>query len=513
MGPSLARRVSITSRRNALKCVLALALALISPALNAADLGTFISTNCLACHDNDNREAGLSLESISRDITPDNAPQWLKVLEQIERGNMPPASEEQPSAEDRHAAILELEAKLVAQAVAAADRKPAALRRLNRTEYRNTVGDLLRLTLGSYDPTSEFPEDTRVQGFASVGEQLVTSSFLLRQYLEAADELVERAVHFEPQPEVQQWLLSPPFDRTTGGFIIGEAGYFREVAKVPQPHQSLYERMRDLPKGGYHPIDDLRDGVPVGGWYRIRIQAEAKFRYANLDPKKMRFPSLWDPAQPLRLSLSTCTLAGIDPEDKDSRNYASQHYQLGQQEVATWDLPDDQPTWVECRAWLDKGDFPRLGFPNGPSESNNRLLNYFLDNKETLLDAEGLKNLEADMKKFGHWDVFNWFESPRIWVSKIEIEGPLNDTWPPESHRTIFGDGPYRSELAPAVLRRLASRAWRRPVGEDETVAVCPIGFDRRSGWRGSPGRDSRGAESDSRRPRFSLSRGTGRRA
>ena len=58
-------------------------------------------------------------------------------------------------------------------------------------------------------------------------------------------------------------------------------------------------------------------------------------------------------------------------------------FQLGSSELATWDLPDDQPDWLECRVWLDHGDFPRLGFPNGPSDSNNRLLNYFLDNKES----------------------------------------------------------------------------------------------------------------------------------
>ena len=96
---------------------------------------------------------------------------------------MPPADEEQPSAEDRRSAILELEAKLVAQAVAASDRKPAMLRRLNRVEYRNTVGDLLHLEFGSFDPARDFPDDTRVQGFASVGEKLVTSSFLMRAIL------------------------------------------------------------------------------------------------------------------------------------------------------------------------------------------------------------------------------------------------------------------------------------------------------------------------------------------
>ena len=262
---------------------------------------------------------------------------------------------------------------------------------------------------------------------------------------------------------MQRWDLLPPFDRTTGGFIQGENGYFRRVLKQAPPYQSYHERMIGLPKDGYHPVDELRDGVPVGGWYTIRIQAEAKFRYANLDPKKMKFPSLWDSTQPLRLALSTCTVAGIDPDNKQMQNYTATHLQPGQAELATWDLPDDQPVWLECRAWLDRGDFPRLGFPNGPTNSNNRLLNYLLDNKEDLLTKEQIESLADDMKQFGHWDVYTWFESPRIRVSKIEIEGPSSDTWPPESHRAIFGDEAYRSEAAGEVLRRFAAQAWRRP--------------------------------------------------
>ena len=79
------------------------------------------------------------------------------------------------------------------------------------------------------------------------------------------------------------------------------------------------------------------------------------------------------------------------------------------------------------------------------------------------------------MKKFGHWDVFNWFESPRIRVSKIEIEGPLNDNWPPESHRAIFGDEPYHSDRAADVLRRFATRAWRRPAGQEEVTPLVHL--------------------------------------
>jgi hypothetical protein len=34
------------------------------------------------------------------------------------------------------------------------------------------------------------------------------------------------------------------------------------------------------------PLEELRDGVPVAGWYSIRVLAEAKFRYADMDAKK-----------------------------------------------------------------------------------------------------------------------------------------------------------------------------------------------------------------------------------
>lgn len=445
-------------------------------AVHADGIKGFVSDHCMDCHDNATKKAGFSVESLADTVTSANAGDWLKMLEQIERRNMPPADEDQPSAEDRHAAIVELEGKLVANAQTLPQRKPTVLRRLNRTEYRQTVRDLLDLDVSSFDPTREFPDETRVHGFASNGEKLVTSSFLLRQYLEAADQIVGRAVHFEPKPEVRHWELLPPFDRTTKGAIAGETNYYQKILKQPQPYQSLGERMRDMPKMGYHPLDELRDGVPVGGWYTIRIQAEAKFRYANLDPKKLRFPSMWDPEEPLRLELSTATVTEIDPNNKEARDYAATYLQAGQRMLATWDLPDDKPVWLECTVWLDRGEFPRLGFPNGPSDSNNRLYQYFIDNKEALLTKEQLEIFEKDQKSgAGNWNVYMWFESPRIRISKIEVEGPHNDSWPPESHRVIFGDEPYRSEAADGVLQRFATRAWRRPAAASEVAPLVKL--------------------------------------
>ena len=139
--------------------------------------------------------------------------------------------------------------------------------------------------------------------------------------------------------------------------------------------------------------------MPVSGWYTIRIQAEAKFRHAEFDLKKFHFPPGNDPSEPIRLSLFTGTLEGIDPENKEVVDFAATHQQNGERLLATWDLPDNRPTTLECRVWLDRGHFPRLGFPNGPTDANNRMSTYFRENKYTLLTKEQLARYEEDAER------------------------------------------------------------------------------------------------------------------
>src|SRR5207244_1475913 len=67
-------------------------------------------------------------------------------------------------------------------------------------------------------------------------------------------------------------------------------------------------------------------------------------------------------------------------------------------------------------------------------------------------------------------------------VQWVEVEGPLHDTWPPASHRRLFGDLPqapvpdYRVEVvskspeadAERILHAFARRAFRRTVTADD---------------------------------------------
>lgn len=85
------------------------------------------------------------------------------------------------------------------------------------------------------------------------------------------------------------------------------------------------------------------------------------------------------------------------------------------------------------------------------------------------------------------------YQGPGLAVDWIEVEGPLHDIWPPESHRRIFGDlpqapAPLRNSrdrvevvsndpLADArrILKAFTRRAFRRSVSDDDIAPLVGL--------------------------------------
>jgi hypothetical protein len=440
-----------------------------------------VAARCLDCHDAATKEANLSLEGLDAAITPKNFDLWRKVLGELDTERMPPPDGERPTADERRAAVLDLEDRLAAHAKATGARHPTVFRRLNRDEYHNTIKDLLHLDAPGFDPADGFPNDVRTHGFATNGESLVTSGFLLRRAVEAAETAIDRAVHFESRPEVRTWDLRPPFHKTKLWYLGSEAGWYARVEKKPQPWQTLLERPGDSPLVGYVPIDDLREGVPLAGRYRIRIEAEAKFRKADMSLPS-RFPlgpaGEWQDGKPLRLQLVSGSLRGLDltnPDNQGTAEFIATHEQQRERELGHWDMPDDEKVWVECEAWLDAGEYPRFVFPNGLYGGNYRLNHYFRENRFALLDKAALARYEDNVDRGGELSIPMWVEAPQIRLTQCVVDGPLEAEWPPRSHKEIFGAEPYRSDRAEEVLHAFATRAWRRPVGREQVAPMLAL--------------------------------------
>ena len=64
---------------------------------------------------------------------------------------------------------------------------------------------------------------------------------------------------------------------------------------------------------------------------------------------------------------------------------------------------------------------------------------------------------------------------PRLLIKSVEFEGPIYESWPPESHRKIFIESPNKNDAnkyALEVIRQFMTRAFRRPALDSEVELV-----------------------------------------
>jgi hypothetical protein len=167
-----------------------------TPDTFAVKLKPFLTKNCYACHSAAVKTADVNLERYQKDadILADSAT-WDKVVEMLKTKQMPPKGIPRPADADVSAAVSYVEGTFE-RAEMAAPPNPGRVtaRRLNRTEYNNTVRDLLGVTLR---PADDFPEDDSGYGFDNIGDVLSLSPVLMEKYLASAEK-ISRAALFGP---------------------------------------------------------------------------------------------------------------------------------------------------------------------------------------------------------------------------------------------------------------------------------------------------------------------------
>ncbi len=160
------------------------------PARVSAERAAF-DTYCFACHNSKLKTAGLALDVLSQEDVSRHADAWEKVVRKLRARYMPPAGLPRPDERTYEALVSSLEDKLdMASAAHPNPGRTDTFRRLNRTEYRNAVRDLLDLDV---DVSALLPTDESSHGFdnVTVGD---LSPTLLERYLSAAQKISRLAV-------------------------------------------------------------------------------------------------------------------------------------------------------------------------------------------------------------------------------------------------------------------------------------------------------------------------------
>lgn len=156
-----------------------------------ADVSGFVGQFCIDCHNDFDTTAGLDLEHASLKDLSREAEVWEKVVRKLRARQMPPPDMPRPNEETYARVLSAIEAALDRQA--AAHPKPGrtdAMRRLTRTEYQNSIRDLLALEI---DVSTMLPADESSHGFdnVTVGD---LSPTLLNRYISAAQKISRLAV-------------------------------------------------------------------------------------------------------------------------------------------------------------------------------------------------------------------------------------------------------------------------------------------------------------------------------
>lgn len=376
-----------------------------------AELGrAFLDQHCTKCHCEDKAKGDLRLDNLKPDFDQRaTLTIWQHVLEKIENGEMPPKSRPRPPEEELRAAADWVADKVkVASARLREAEGRVVMRRLNRSEYENTVRDLLGIEVKLRDL---LPQDASANGFDNVGDALHTSSFLLAKYLEAAEEALNQAITNRPQA------------KTTSKRVTLNDAY-----QVKQSKEGVFRKRDDgsvVMFSSSKWVGASLFYMDQRGRYRFRLQASG----------------VQSKGKPVTFEINAGGGGMGGPKA---------------QLVGYFDAPADKPRVIEFESQME----PRTSI---------FILPYNLPNAQTV----GKVGQDA-------WD------GAGLQVDWIEMEGPLNETWPPPSHQRLFGDlkqikAPIYNQSdrvevasdqpeadATRLLGVFARRAFRRAVSADD---------------------------------------------
>jgi hypothetical protein len=144
----------------------------------------FLNQYCGYCHNDQTKSGGMSLTQVSSDLGE-------KIIRKVRVGMMPPPGMPRANAEAAKVFVASLETAIDQAAAAHPNPGRPALHRLNRTEYANSVRDLLGVQV---DVSSLLPADDMSHGFDNMADVLTISPALLDGYIRAAGKISREAM-------------------------------------------------------------------------------------------------------------------------------------------------------------------------------------------------------------------------------------------------------------------------------------------------------------------------------
>lgn len=391
-----------------------------------ADVGEFLERHCVACHDPDVRKGGLDLTALLPfDASAAEAfARWVRIHDRIQSGEMPPADATPPSVADRRSAVVWLHDALVETETKRQKESGVRtrIRRLTRREYENTIRDLLHID--GLTVAKMLPEDGNAHGFDNNSDALDISHVNMAKYMEAADHALHYAIATHPnRPTVGKQRLSMA-SGVRHVFLHGDAVLLRnKKADTVFPPAAAHMHIGE----GEHQKMGLSTSGAAMGLFRDEDE--------SFHPYFDEFISVYPGRYKLKLSLWSFQW------DK-GKVLPSRGTEVARLSIVT--KTGDGRGGGHPSRLLDYFDAPSL-------ESEVHETEVWLNIRETF--GYNTATLTRPYQTRGPLRAMG-VSAPGIALDWIDIEGPFYQSWPPLSHKALFGDlplVPFDSKANPDV--------------------------------------------------------------
>ncbi len=153
--------------------------------------GAMVQQYCAGCHNSSVKSGGLVLAGFDFAHVEQHTEVAEKVIRKLRAGMMPPPAAKRPDVATVNAFVTAMETTIDRAAALHPNPGTRVLQRLNRTEYSNSIHELLNLDV---DASALLPPDSMNRGFDNIADVLTLSPALMEGYVRAASKISREAV-------------------------------------------------------------------------------------------------------------------------------------------------------------------------------------------------------------------------------------------------------------------------------------------------------------------------------
>lgn len=273
-----------------------------------------LETYCFDCHANGSAEGDLAFDRATVSNLVGDLDLWWRVLKNVRADIMPPVGNDSPTPAERERLLHWIKTQVFGIDPENPDPGRVTVSRLNRTEYRNTIHDLMGI---DFNAEVVFPPDDTGFGFDNVGDALTVSPLLMEKYLQSASTIVKAAVPVECKVIPTLELTGKDFqsadsDRNGSHLSYADAAVVSKTIQIE--HAGRYDLRLEVRLNGSFDFDPSQCRVTFSADGEELYQAEYKW-----DERKSihyQFERNWQPGEH-ELKFQLEPLPSSDPSKPD----------------------------------------------------------------------------------------------------------------------------------------------------------------------------------------------------